>query len=128
MSLLVAALFEGAPGQWLCPFCKKEEGGLKAFQISWVTGFAVLMLFVAGCGEEQAEQGAEAPEDTTEQVVDEVDIYAEAPLIRVGYVGHDHHSAVYVSALRGERMAELYGIYLVPLREGELYALVEDGV
>ena len=101
---------------------------MKAFQISWVTGFAVLMLFVAGCGEEQAEQGAEAPEDTTEQVVDEVDIYAEAPLIRVGYVGHDHHSAVYVSALRGERMAELYGIYLVPLREGELYALVEDGV
>jgi ABC-type nitrate/sulfonate/bicarbonate transport system substrate-binding protein len=57
-----------------------------------------------------------------------VDLTAEAPLLRVGYVGHDHHSAVYISALRGEQMRDQYGIYLAPLREGELYALVENDV
>jgi ABC-type nitrate/sulfonate/bicarbonate transport system substrate-binding protein len=80
-------------------------------------------LLAAGCGR-GPDQAQQPPADTTVAV----DVFAEAPLIRVGYVGHDHHSAVYVAALRGERMNAQYGIYLAPLREGELYALVENGV
>lgn len=77
-----------------------------------------------GCGRSVPEDQT-TPPDTSQAVVD---LTAEAPLLRVGYVGHDHHSAVYISALRGEQMRDRYGIYLAPLREGELYALVEDGV
>lgn len=84
---------------------------------------ACTAIVAAGCGPGPAPE-QQPPVDSTVAV----DIYAEAPLLRVGYVGHDHHSAVYIAALRGERMRELYGIYLAPLREGELYALVEDGV
>ncbi len=49
----------------------------------------------------------------------------EVPLLQVGHCNHDHHSAVFISALRGEKMKELYGIYLEPLGES-YYALVED--
>jgi len=80
----------------------------------------VLMLGAFGCGsEEPAPPAAEQPVP--------VDLAAEAPLIRVGYVKQDHHSAMFVSALRGERMSELYPVYLAPLGEG-YYALVKDGV
>lgn len=87
--------------------------------------FSILLsgvLLVVACG-----QPAPPPEQPEVPGVP-VDIYAEAPLLRVAYVGHDHHSAVYVSALRGDRMKELYGIYLVPLRERELFALIENNV
>jgi ABC-type nitrate/sulfonate/bicarbonate transport system substrate-binding protein len=55
-----------------------------------------------------------------------VDLYAEAPMIRVGYVKQDHHSALFVAALRGEEMRERYPVYLAHLGE-DYYALVKDG-
>lgn len=81
-----------------------------------------IMFLVLACG-----RPAPPPE---QQAVPEVpvDIYAEAPLLKVGYVAQDHHSAVFVAALRGDVMKERYGIYLVPLRERELFALVENNV
>ncbi len=81
-----------------------------------------ICLLAAGCGRAPGQE-QQPPADSTVAV----DIYGEAPLVRVGYVGHDHHSAVYVAALRSEEMREQYGIYLAPLREGELYALIENG-
>lgn len=79
-----------------------------------------VILGAFGCGsEEPAPPVAEEPA--------EVDLTVEAPLIRVGYVKQDHHSAMFVAALRGERMSELYPVYLAPLGEG-YYALVKDGV
>ncbi len=51
---------------------------------------------------------------------------ADAPLLRVGFVKQDHHSAVFVSALRGEEMEDLYGIWLEPLGQ-DYYMLMEDG-
>jgi NitT/TauT family transport system substrate-binding protein len=78
------------------------------------------MLGVFGCGSEEP-----APPVAEGRV--EVDLTVEAPLIRVGYVKQDHHSAMFVSALRGEQMSDLYPVYLAPLGEG-YYALVKDGV
>ena len=94
-------------------------------QIS-VTGalFSILFLIIiSGCGE-QADQVQTDTDDTIQEQV--VDLSIEVPLLRVGHCKHDHHSAVFVSALRGERMNELYGIYLEPLGES-YYALVENG-
>ncbi len=73
-----------------------------------------------GCGEE-AEQNQ--PEETVSEA--QVDLTVEVPLLQIGHCLHDHHSAVFISALRGEEMKERYGIYLVPLGES-YYALVED--
>ncbi|RKZ08680.1 hypothetical protein DRQ25_08455 [Candidatus Fermentibacteria bacterium] len=75
-----------------------------------------------GCGSE-AEQNQ--PDETVTDVV--VDLTVEVPLLQVGHCNHDHHSAVFISALRGEEMKELYGIYLEPLGES-YYALVENDV
>ena len=89
---------------------------------------AVLILVLSsififtGCGSE-AEQIQ--PDETVTEVV--VDLTVEVPLLQVGHCNHDHHSAVFISALRGERMKELYGIYLEPLGES-YYALVENDV
>jgi NitT/TauT family transport system substrate-binding protein len=82
---------------------------------------AVVLAFLAtGCGErEPAPPVSDAPENAP------VDLTAEAPLIRIGYVKQDHHSAVFVAALRGEAMSELYPVYLAPLG-GDYYALVKD--
>jgi len=74
-----------------------------------------------GCGE-QTEQNQQ--EEAVQQ--EEVDITVEVPLLKVGHCNHDHHSAVFISALRGDEMKELFGIYLVHLGES-YYALVEDG-
>ena len=80
------------------------------------------IFIIAGCGEE-AEQIQ--PEETVTEVV--VDLTTEVPLLQVGHCNHDHHSAVFISALRGEEMKELYGIYLEPLGES-YYALIENDV
>ncbi len=88
---------------------------------SAVVILVLISIFIyTGCGEE-AEQGQ--AEET--QSVTEVDLTVEVPLLQVGHCNHDHHSAVFISALRGEEMKELYGIYLVHLGES-YYALVED--
>ncbi len=82
----------------------------------WSMAAAVLL---TGCGEQ--------PETTAETTENQLDIHAEAPLIRVGYVKQDHHSAMFVAALRGEEMSELYPVHLVHLGE-DFYALIKDGV
>lgn len=74
-----------------------------------------------GCGEETEQNQQE------EAVLqEEVDLTVEVPLLKVGHCNHDHHTAVFVSALRGSEMKELYGIYLEPLGQS-YYALIEDG-
>ncbi|MEN8209295.1 MAG: ABC transporter substrate-binding protein [Candidatus Fermentibacteria bacterium] len=78
------------------------------------------ILIIPGCGS-NAEQTQ--PEDTVTEPA--VDLTVEVPLLQVGHCNHDHHSAVFISALRGAEMKELYGIYLEPLGES-FYALVED--
>jgi NitT/TauT family transport system substrate-binding protein len=80
----------------------------------------IVISFLPGCGE-QADQAQ------VDQPVQEipVDMTVEVPLLQVGYCNHDHHSAVFISALRGAEMKDLYGIYLEPLGES-YYALVED--
>ncbi len=77
-------------------------------------------IFITGCGEAAEEI---QPEETVTEAV--VDLTASVPLLQIGHCNHDHHSAVFISALRGEKMKELYGIYLVPLGES-YYALVEN--
>lgn len=81
--------------------------------------WSMAALLLAGCGEQ--------PETTAETTENQLDIHAETPLIRVGYVKQDHHSAMFVAALRGEEMSELYPVHLVHLGE-DFYALIKDGV
>jgi len=49
----------------------------------------------------------------------------EPPLLNVGHVGHDHHLALYVAALEGERFKRDYGIYLREVKAREVYDLVD---
>ncbi|MFG0251261.1 MAG: ABC transporter substrate-binding protein [Phycisphaerales bacterium JB038] len=44
--------------------------------------------------------------------------------LRVGHVGHDHHLALYVAALEGERLLRDYGIGLKEVKPREVYDLV----
>ncbi len=96
--------------------------------------FVSVFLFAFSCGgeepapaaEEQTEEVAEEPVEGPDNIpVEEIDIYAEAPELKIGFVKQDHHSAVFVSALRWEAMHELYPVYLVPLGE-TFYALIKD--
>jgi NitT/TauT family transport system substrate-binding protein len=48
---------------------------------------------------------------------------APTPVLKVGHVGHDHHSALYVAAKAGEVFQKDYGIWLKEIRNKELYEL-----
>lgn len=50
---------------------------------------------------------------------------AEVPVLKVGHVGHDHHTALYVAALNGELFKKEFGLYLKQIREKELYELYD---
>lgn len=52
---------------------------------------------------------------------------AEVPTIKIGHVGHDHHSALYVACLEGERFEKDYNIYLKTIKEKEFYELYNRG-
>ncbi len=89
----------------------------------------VLPLLLLGCGDNEGSNDTVQVPDTTAAVdssSDSVDLSEDVPLLKVGYCNHDHHSAVFVSALCGDAMREEYGIYLQPLGE-DFYALVENG-
>ena len=81
----------------------------------------LLFLCMVGCGEEP-EPVSDAP--PVEPV--DIDIYAEATTLQVGFVKQDHHSAVFISALRNEEMKEMGSVYLEPLGEA-YYALIANG-
>ena len=44
----------------------------------------------------------------------------KVPVIRVGHVGHDHHSALYVACLNGELFRKDYDICLECLKERKI--------
>ncbi len=76
-----------------------------ALVLSLVLTSALLL----GCGGEGVEEAHEAPPIT----------------LRVGHVGHDHHLALYLAALKGERFEADYGIYLRELKPRHVYDLVD---
>ena len=84
---------------------QKMEGKVKFLTLFLI---AIAMVFCFGCGEEQPEQLTETPPvdvpDEPDTPPVEIDLYAEAPLLQVGFVKQDHHSAVFVSALRSAKM------------------------
>lgn len=90
------------------------------FTLSLLSVF-LLLLFTA-CGGDTSQDPSVGETDASQ----EVDLTADVPLLKVGHCNHDHHSAVFISALRGEAMRDTYGIYLEPLGE-KYYALVEGG-
>jgi len=47
----------------------------------------------------------------------------KTPVLKVGHVGHDHHTALYVAALNGEMFKQDYGLYLKEVRPKKLYEL-----
>ncbi len=47
----------------------------------------------------------------------------EVPVLKVGHVGHDHHTALYVAALNGDKFRNEFGLYLKEVREKELYEM-----
>lgn len=51
---------------------------------------------------------------------------SKPPVLKVGHVGHDHHSALYVAALAGEAFKNPYNIWLKEIKSRELYEL-HDG-
>ncbi len=49
----------------------------------------------------------------------------KTPVLKVGHVGHDHHTALYVAALNGDMFKKDYGIYLKEVRPKTLYELYD---
>jgi NitT/TauT family transport system substrate-binding protein len=52
---------------------------------------------------------------------------AESVTLNLGHVGHDHQIAVYVAADEGQALEERYGVCLKPLKDREVYELVDGG-
>ena len=50
---------------------------------------------------------------------------SKLPILKVGHVGHDHHTALYVAAQNSEMFKKDYGLYLQEMRPKELYALID---
>ena len=95
--------------------------------MKYITGVLLdAVVLVAGCGEQPDTSVDGAADDTTEVVLPDIDFYAEAPTLQVGFVKQDHHSAVFIAALRSEEMKAQYQVYLEPLGE-EFSALIADG-
>ncbi len=49
----------------------------------------------------------------------------DPPVLKVGHVGHDHHTALYVAALNGDMFKKDYGLYLKEVRPKQLYQLYD---
>ncbi len=95
--------------------------------------FLFLIVFAFGCGEEVPEpavsENVEITDNldiTTENIpIADVVINPDAVQLKIGFVKQDHHSAVFVAALRNEMMHAEYPVYLIPLGE-TFYALIKD--
>jgi len=94
----------------------------------------MLLAFAVGCGEEapqpvvedQVDEVTPADETALNNIpVDDVVLSTDAVQLKIGFVKQDHHSAVFVAALRSEMMHDLYPVYLIPLGEN-FYALIKD--
>jgi len=51
----------------------------------------------------------------------------EPVTLTLGHVGHDHQIALYVAADQGEALEAEYGVYLKPLKDREVYDLMDQG-
>lgn len=102
------------------------------------TVFALLaflvVVFVVGCGDQvpqpvvdsQVDEVAPAEITTTENIpVEDVAINPDVVSLKIGFVKQDHHTAVFVAALRSEMMHAQFPVYLIPLGES-FYALIKD--
>lgn len=105
---------------------------MSKFLIAFLTVLAVI--FCVGCGEEAPQPVVDeqigdiepVDEATIENIpIADVVISSDVPQLKIGFVKQDHHSAVFVSALRNEMMHAEYPVYLIPLGES-FYALVKN--
>lgn len=91
----------------------------------------LVVLFAVGCGGEEPQPVVDAQVAPVEEVVaanipiGDVVINPEATPLKIGFVKQDHHSAVFVAALRNELMHASYPVYLIPLGEN-FYALIKN--
>ena len=49
------------------------------------------------------------------------------PTLKIGHVGHDHHTALYVAALNSKLFEKDYNLFLKEIREKQLYELYDNG-
>jgi len=94
----------------------------------------LVVVFVVGCGEQapqpvvdtHVDQSAPLDVPVTENIpVADIVINPDAVSLKIGFVKQDHHTAVFVAALRSEMMHAEFPVYLIPLGES-FYALIED--
>ena len=98
-----------------------------------LAAFLLTAVVLVSCGgeepapavDEQLDEATDVSRETGNIPIEEIDIYAEATPLKIGFVKQDHHSAVFVAALRHEMMHEQYPVYLVPLGEN-FYALIKN--
>ncbi|MGM0461522.1 MAG: ABC transporter substrate-binding protein [Fibrobacterota bacterium] len=55
------------------------------------------------------------------------DSASSSPLLRIGYVGSDHHSALYVACASAERLKADIGMYLNEVEPRQHYELIKNG-
>ena len=105
---------------------------MSKFLVSLLVLLAVI--FTVGCGQEepqtvvdeQIDEIAPVDEIAIENIaISDVVISTDVPQLKIGFVKQDHHSAVFVAALRSEMMHSQYPVYLIPLGEN-FYALIKD--
>ncbi|MBU0517484.1 ABC transporter substrate-binding protein [bacterium] len=51
--------------------------------------------------------------------------FAKTPILKIGHVGHDHHTALYVAALNGDLFKKDYGLYLKEIKAKLLYEMYD---
>ncbi len=80
--------------------------------VHWTTLlFAGLLLAFCGCDRDSGSAARQS---------------AARPQLRVGHVGHDHQLALYVAALKGERLSPA-GPFLREVQAREVYDLIQNG-
>ncbi len=100
-------------------------------KIVFALGVLLFVLFAVGCENEEPQPVVDAPVAPVDEVVvanipiGDVVINPDATPLKIGFVKQDHHSAVFVAALRNELMHASYPVYLIPLGEN-FYALIKD--